>query len=152
MSEMSEWTEHHAEWSAHNLVELSPAECLRLLSSKQVGRISFCVAAGEAPLVLPVNYTTKDGYVYFRTSPYNVMAGALKDMPASFQVDDIDEFLESGWSVLLKGHAEFLDPDAEKVAGVDRLESRPEPWASGVRTLVIRIVPDEVTGRRINPA
>ncbi|HEY7043866.1 MAG TPA: pyridoxamine 5'-phosphate oxidase family protein [Nocardioidaceae bacterium] len=137
-------------WTAHRLTELSQTECRRLLSTKSVGRVAFA-GEGAAPIVLPVNYVSRDGVIYFRTASHNVLGTHLKDAMASFQVDDIDDFLESGWSVLVQGQSDFVDPSDEADLGLDRPSRQPDPWASGVRNLLVRITPFEISGRRINP-
>ncbi|HEY7043280.1 MAG TPA: pyridoxamine 5'-phosphate oxidase family protein [Nocardioidaceae bacterium] len=136
-------------WPPRRLEELARAECVRLLGSKSVGRVAF-VAEGS-PVVLPVNYVSSDGMVYFRTSTHNVMAAHLLDAAAAFQVDDVDEFMESGWSVLVQGWAEFLDPEVETEYGLERLAHRIEPWAAGARYLLVRIKPERISGRRLEP-
>jgi len=124
--------------------ELDEAECLRLLTSKHVGRVAWCGSRG--PQVLPVNYTIVDGSVVFRTSPYSQLAKALYENDTAFQVDDVDEFLQAGWSVLVVGSATYLK-HAEEVP--KSLEDRPTPWAPGVRQMYIRIEPRSITGRRV---
>jgi nitroimidazol reductase NimA-like FMN-containing flavoprotein (pyridoxamine 5'-phosphate oxidase superfamily) len=126
-------------------VELSRAECLELLAAKQVGRVA--VTGPEGPQIYPVNYTMHRDGVLFRTAPYTQLAGLVRNAPAAFEVDDIDEFLESGWSVVVTGTATYVDdPD-------DLPDSRaglPDSWAAGDRTLFVRIEPTGVTGRRVN--
>jgi uncharacterized protein len=128
--------------------ELTPDECVRLLEAKSVGRIAFCGADG--PRVYPVNYTWRDGSVVFRTAAYNSLATGVRDSAAAFEVDDVDEFLESGWSVLAVGRARAVE-DSHELADMwgDRT---PEPWAPGTRALFIRLVPRQISGRRVHPS
>ncbi|MEP6665722.1 MAG: pyridoxamine 5'-phosphate oxidase family protein [Nocardioidaceae bacterium] len=128
------------------LQELTQAECFELIGAKSVGRIAF--SGDHGPVVLPVNYVLDSGTVLFRTSPYTTIATALRDTPAAFEVDDVDDFLQSGWSVLVQGHAAYVDDDAELPS--ERF-NRPEPWVDGARTLYIRVTPQTITGRRIHP-
>jgi nitroimidazol reductase NimA-like FMN-containing flavoprotein (pyridoxamine 5'-phosphate oxidase superfamily) len=125
--------------------ELDREECLSLIRSKHVGRIAWCGVRG--PQVLPVNYVvTDDDAVLFRTSPHSQIAKALYETQAAFQVDDADEFLQAGWSVLIVGTATYLrDPNDIPTD----LDDRPTPWAGGVRTMYIRVSPDVITGRRV---
>lgn len=127
--------------------ELGERECWDLLAAKFVGRIAYLGAAG--PLILPVNYAINDDTVLFRTAPYNSLAAAMRDTAVAFEVDDIDEYLQSGWSVLIQGHATYVDEDEDLT---HQRFNRPEPWAAGVRTLYIRITPRAITGRRLHPA
>lgn len=127
--------------------ELERSECVQLLSAKLVGRVAVCGPRG--PQVFPVNYSVHEGTILFRTTPYSQLANLASDARAAFEVDEVDEFLQSGWSVLVVGTATRVsDPDELP----DNLSERPEPWAQGARTLFIRINPDEITGRRVHPS
>jgi uncharacterized protein len=126
--------------------ELDSAECLELLTSKKVGRVAWC--GGKGPQVLPVNYAVVDGEIYFRTSPHSQLARALYESQVAFEVDEIDDFLETGWSVLVVGEANHHNDSSDLPPAV---EDRPRPWAPGVRNLYVRITPSEITGRRLHP-
>lgn len=136
---MNPWTTS----GERRLKELSRQECLELLASKKVGRIAFCTTKG--PVVLPVNYSMHGGTVLFRTSSYSSIAAQLRDSPAAFEVDEVNDDTQSGWSVLLQGHATFVEyPDLPS----DALD-RPEPWPDGSRMLHVRVTPRELSGRRL---
>jgi nitroimidazol reductase NimA-like FMN-containing flavoprotein (pyridoxamine 5'-phosphate oxidase superfamily) len=127
---------------------LSPPECLRLLTDKPVGRVGFW--APDGPQVLPVNHAVVDGNVVFRVAAHTAMARALHDSTVAFEVDDIDDLTRTGWSVLVVGKAEYVeDPSAMTEMWGRRL---PDPWAPGTRTLVVRVVTQRVSGRRIRTA
>jgi len=128
-------------WYPSHLTELSTEECYELLASRPVGRIAFVVDG--APIVLPVNHTVDGDDILFRTSPRTELGRRMIRGRVAFQVDDFDEFNQSGWSVLFQGSAEYDDSD------VLWPEDRPQPWAEGVRNLVVRIRPRLVTGRRL---
>lgn len=121
---------------------LEPDECLRLLSSVRVGRVGWCAPAG--PQVLPVNHTVLDGSIVFRTDLYTVLAAATHDSTVAFEADELDDRMQSGWSVLVLGTAEHVDDPAEMAELFNRMR---EPWAAGDRPLVARIVPLQLTGR-----
>jgi uncharacterized protein len=127
--------------------ELGHEECLTLLAAKSVGRIAFCSSSG--PVVLPVNYVVQGEAVVFRTAAHNSLAANLNGAAAAFEVDDIDEYLESGWSVLIKGYASFVE-DIDDTARDPRMHL--EPWADGVRALYVRVTPHTITGRRVSPS
>lgn len=123
-------------------------ECMRLLAGKPVGRVAFW--GPDGPQVLPVNHAVVDGDVVFRVAAYSAMAQALNGTTVAFEVDDIDDVTQSGWSVLVVGSSEYVDgPDA--VTGQSGLRL-PDTWAPGVRTLVIKVTTHRVSGRRIHPA
>ena len=67
----------------------------------------------------------------------------------AFEVDDIDEFMQRGWSVLAISDAELVDdPDLlAELAG----DQGPKPWAVGTRTRFVRIRMSRLTGRRVLP-
>jgi len=132
-------------WTSGALHELSRQECRELLQSHPVGRVAF--VTGEGPVVLPVNFLLVRDAVVFRTSAHGSVGRQIDGRRAAFEVDEIDEFTQSGWSVLVRGTASFVD-------SVDDLpeEDRPSSWAQGVRSLFVRIPLEDVTGRRLLPA
>lgn len=132
------------DWLPGHMRELDEAECLELADGRSVGRVAFCTADG--PVVLPVNYTVHERDVLFRTSPHNTIAQHLDGSPTAFEVDDVDDYSESGWSVLFRGTAEFVESVGELAA-----ESRPLPWPAGTRSLFVRVRTRAVTGRRLYP-
>lgn len=132
-------------WFQGRLTELAEDECLELLAAKQVGRLALVDPDG--PLVVPVNYALHHGTVFFRTSPHTAVGRHARSAPVAFEVDDIDDFTQSGWSVLVRGRAEYVDPDDLPTAAGEG----PKPWPQGVRTLHVRIVPRSITGRRLLP-
>jgi nitroimidazol reductase NimA-like FMN-containing flavoprotein (pyridoxamine 5'-phosphate oxidase superfamily)/DNA-binding transcriptional regulator YiaG len=124
---------------------LTAVECYDLLSPGGVGRVAFTTAGG--PVILPVNYVMAEQAVVFRTAPDTRLIGYL-DCPAGFEVDHLDETLSQGWSVLVTGRAVRVTKEAdvrhlEQHAGV-------QPWASGARDVYVRIIPHQITGRRIS--
>jgi uncharacterized protein len=126
------------------LEELSRAECLRLLATATVGRISYTRQA--LPAVEPVNFALHDGAIVIRTDAGSKLAAATRRAVVAFQADDLDPVLRSGWSVTVVGPCEEVS-DATDLAGLDNLGL--EPWAPGTRNHFIRIEPRIVTGRRL---
>ena len=124
-----------------DLSELDEAECLRLVATLEVGRIAVA-RAGEAPLVVPVNYVLDGSVVVFRSDEGSKLF-ALLAAPASFQVDLVDPFHRTGWSVLIQGIVEEVD-----VALLAHLDLA--PWAAGTKRHWLRVVPTAVTGRRLH--
>ncbi len=126
---------HHTAERA--LQALTAEECLVLLATASVGRVAVALPGGP-PLVLPVNYAIDDDVIVFRTDPGSKLT-ALREYPASFQVDSIDPFHRTGWSVLVQGFAYETSP-----ADLDV-----DPWDSGPKAHWVRIYPGAITGRRI---
>ena len=132
-------------WGSAGLVEwLVPAECYRLLAPRGIGRIAFRTASGLA--VLPVNYVVAEGTVVIRTGSGS-MIGAHGDGPVSFEADHFDLELGQGWSVLVRGDAHRVLQPAELSKLREGCDLR--PWPAGEHDLFIRIVPSQLTGRRI---
>lgn len=110
-----------------------------------VGRVAFVDEDG--PVVLPVNYVLDGNTVLFCTSSANTLGAHLDSATVAFEVGEFDASTQSGWSVLVRGVASFVSADElERDEGL-----RPFTWADGVRTLVVRISPVSVSGRRRLP-
>ena len=133
-------------WFPSHLREIDHAECLDLLAAHQVGRVAYCDDLG--PVVLPVNYVLDQDTVLIQVSPHSTLARHLRDAPASFEVDEFDDYTQSGWSVLVRGNATYVE--SADLPGED--EARPHAWAEGQRTLHVRITPQDISGRRLLPA
>ena len=129
-------------WFEGHLHELDEAECWELVRQREVGRVAYTDDRG--PMVVPITFVVHEGSVLFRVAPYSELARYLPDSRAAVEVDDIDYFTRSGWSVVLRGRIHTLeegdlpDPDA-----------RPTPWPEGQRSLHLRLTVDAVTGRRL---
>ena len=124
--------------------KLTRAECGRLIAAGGVGRIAFGALSG--PVVVPVNFAVLDGTVVVRTAQGTVIDGHAGEQVA-LEVDHIDEALCQGWSVLVRGPAHRVTHPAE----LRRLQEDAAvwPWAAGDREVYVRIIPAQVTGRRI---
>ena len=142
-------TTHEDYWLAMSrgakILDLDRAESLRLLAAKKVGRLAFLHEG--APMIMPMNFTLVGERIVFRTLAYGLAARAVTT-PVAFEVDDIDDFLEAGWSVVVTGTAELL---TEEELGRLRGGDAPDPWAGGPRTLFMVIPIDQVTGRQLIP-
>ncbi len=118
--------------------------CLGLLGEHILGRLGV-VIAGQ-PLVLPVNYTLDGDAIVFRTDAGNKLRGAIGQRVA-FEIDSGDDDRdESGWSVLVVGRAELIDPPREG-SRLKLLEVG--PWNPGAKEHWVRIRPGAITGRRV---
>ena len=124
--------------------KLRPAECRRLIAPGGVGRIAFGTPSG--PVVVPVNFAVLAGTLVIRTAEGTVIDGHAGEQVA-LEVDHIDEALCQGWSALVRGPARRVAHPAE----LRRLQEEAVvwPWAGGEREVYVRIVPREITGRRI---
>lgn len=126
--------------------ELDRSTCEQLLASRAVGRLAV-VVEGQ-PHVVPVNYATPGGgVVVFRTDAGTILTEASLRRVA-FEVDEIDTEAQAGWSVQVHGFgrdiADAVDEDSV------RLRQLPlASWAPGRRQDWFKIIPTEVTGRRL---
>jgi nitroimidazol reductase NimA-like FMN-containing flavoprotein (pyridoxamine 5'-phosphate oxidase superfamily) len=126
---------------------LSTEACERLLEQSQIGRLA--VQSGGAPEVFPVNYAVDEGAVVFRTDD-GLKLTLAERADVTFEVDGIDAEAREGWSVVIKGRA-------EEVTVYDRPALRERvsslllfPWAEGDKSHWVRIVPRQISGRRIS--
>lgn len=123
---------------------LSRDECLLLLGSRNLGRITFSVEG--QPEIFPINYAMEGQIVVFRTAP----GTKLDFVPTSklaFEVDDWNAKLGTGWSVVVKGLAEEVTRNPGRTA--EHLRNAPlHPVAPGERWHWLAIRPSEVSGRR----
>jgi hypothetical protein len=95
-----------------------------------------------------MNYILSDNHIIVRTVAFGVVARSAIDQKVAFEVDDVDDFLEAGWSVLIRGAGTLLsDHQLEQLTAT----TPPDPWAEGPRTLFFSIACDQVSGRRLLP-
>jgi nitroimidazol reductase NimA-like FMN-containing flavoprotein (pyridoxamine 5'-phosphate oxidase superfamily) len=125
---------------------LNEHQCRDLLQSHTIGRLAWQAADGLQ--VLPVTYVCDGADMVFRTSPSGVLSELVRPTDIALQVDELDEQLRSGWSVLVQGRAEAVAEPTELVHlwAVDGMV----PWAPGVRNVFIRVVPHRITGRSLS--
>jgi transcriptional regulator with XRE-family HTH domain len=124
--------------------KLGPGECRRLIAVGGVGRIAFGTLTG--PVVVPVNFAVLADTIVIRTAEGTVIDGHADELVA-LEVDHIDEALCLGWSVLVRGPAHRVTHPAE----LHRLQEDAAvwPWPGGEREVYVRIIPREITGRRV---
>jgi uncharacterized protein len=92
-----------------------------------------------------MNYTLVGERLIFRTGMDTEASGYLINRPVAFEVDQVDEFLQTGWSVLIVGN------DETSLRLLD-LQQSPQPWPEGRRSLVVQLPLTTVTGRRVHPS
>ena len=127
--------------------QLSLAESVSLLRENNVGRIAFLI--DDYPVVLPVNFRLATLYgrtwIAIRTRPGNLIDH--QGMKVAFEADGADGQHRQGWSVLVRGTLQHVDPD---VAGMrERFDS--DPWLSTERDAWLIIEAYAITGRRLHP-
>jgi nitroimidazol reductase NimA-like FMN-containing flavoprotein (pyridoxamine 5'-phosphate oxidase superfamily) len=128
----------------HGLEVIGLEECLTLLASRPYGRIAYIDAGG--PSIVPVNHLVDGSTVVLRSLDGGKLGAAIFERPVAFELDDLDFTARTGWSVVVRGRAEIVeDADAEGY------EKWLDSWAvqDGARTTWVRILADEVSGRRL---
>jgi uncharacterized protein len=123
--------------------ELGRQQCYQLLATQEVARVAW--QAAETLQILPVTYALFEGALYFRTSPHSILSELARPTEVALEVDELDEERRTGWSVVVHGRS-------ASVALQGNLGQRPEleslmPWAAGLRTLVVRVIPYDISGR-----
>ena len=126
------------------VTKLMPAECHQLIAAGGIGRVAFGTTTG--PVVLPVNFAVMAGTVVIRTAQGSLVEGHA-DQQVAFEVDHLDEALSQGWSVLVRGMAHHVAHPAE-LRNVQR-DASIWPWPGDERDVYVRIIPDTISGRRI---
>ncbi len=127
-----------------NLRELSRAECLTLLRTRSLGRVAYTDRA--LPAITPVNYVLDGETVVFRTAPGSRLADGTRDAVVAFEVDEADEVLRQGWSVVVTGVASEVSTTSATLRAVELALA---PWAVGSRNRFVRITPTFVSGRQV---
>ena len=129
------------------LQELPLVDCLRLLRAGSVGRIA--VIERGYPIVLPVNYRLVEAAGRTRIA-VRTRTGSMMDrasMHVAFEIDGIDRAHHLGWSVVVRGHLEHVDPEAFEL----RTRFDPAPWAGPARDVWLLIESFVISGRQLRP-
>ncbi|MCP3934156.1 MAG: pyridoxamine 5'-phosphate oxidase family protein [Actinomycetia bacterium] len=126
------------------LEEIDEDQCWSLASQRSVGRLA--VAIGNKPDVFPVNFVIHERTIIVKTAAGLKLAAATIGPGVAFEVDALDEFSHTGWSVVFRGVAseiESLDDVIEAEGlGIDT-------WADSDKRRFLRIIPTAITGRRV---
>ncbi|HEV7172371.1 pyridoxamine 5'-phosphate oxidase family protein [Pedococcus sp.] len=122
--------------------ELPRDEALALLQEAPVGRLAVFV--GGRPDIFPVNHVVDRGSILFRTAHGRKLWGSA-GLPVAFEADGYDVATGEAWSVVVHGQGVVVANPDEVLSA---LELPILPWQSGEKPRLVRISPEEVTGRR----
>ena len=124
--------------------ELTSSQSWQLLRDAPVGRLA--VVLGDGPEIFPVNHVVDHGSVVFRTGEGTKLRGAI-GRAVAYEADGVDA-TGRAWSVVVKGHAHEVLQLHELI---DALDLPLFPWQAGLKPRFVRIVAEQVTGRRFVP-
>lgn len=131
---------------APGVAYLEAHHCWALLRSNEVGRLA--VSIGDRPDIFPINYVVDHGTVVFRTAEGTKLAGAIKGEAVAFEADGYAPNSGEAWSDVVKGRAEEISRVQELLDDTADLPLFPGHAAPKQR--FVRIVPDEISGRRFH--
>ena len=110
------------------------------LGTAEVGRLATVV--DNRPQLFPINFCIDGESIIFRTAEGSKLEELLLNNQVAFEADGWDN--ETGWSVILYGHAEVIT-DPEELARAEKAPLR--PWVPTVKNNWVRIEPDTISGR-----
>ena len=132
---------------AVRLEPLSSYDCWRLVTEAAgpdgIARVVWSGADGR-PAIVPMNFAVADGFLWFQTALDSRLARECCDQQVLVEVDHVDPTDRTGWSVVVSGAATCL-PSADDPGVLRSLQV----WPRGPRELLIKVAPDELTGRRL---
>ncbi|HUB38806.1 MAG TPA: pyridoxamine 5'-phosphate oxidase family protein [Streptosporangiaceae bacterium] len=138
-------------WDAR-VEQMDEAECLRLISDGDVGRIAYSGQFGLA--VLPVSYKLLDGSIVVRTPLGSTTDEDLRtgirgaDYKVTFEIDQVSRDAEEGWFVIIRGPARHVEADDDSLSAWLRATRAPG-WRTPEH--FVRITPAEIVGFRLRP-
>jgi nitroimidazol reductase NimA-like FMN-containing flavoprotein (pyridoxamine 5'-phosphate oxidase superfamily) len=140
MTELATHLWENATTTEEPVAALDENACWRALAATTVGRVA--VAIGDDVEVFPVNYTTDDRSILFRTAPGSKLLALTAHPSVAFEIDGFDT--ATAFSVVVKGRAERLEKQSE----IDAADLLPlVPWIPTLKFRWVRIVPTQVSGR-----
>ncbi|TWD84065.1 pyridoxamine 5'-phosphate oxidase-like protein [Kribbella amoyensis] len=136
--------EARTEVDANGLEILDPAECLRLLATRAMGRLVFTRDA--LPAVRLATFAVEQGGLIFATADDDRYRAAERGDVVAFEVDDIDEDEGLGWRVTVVGRLAPIDPE-QAAPLIPLLPVR--AWAPIGERQLVRLTIESYDGRRL---
>lgn len=130
--------------AGEGIAVLDTQTCWQLLAAEEVGRLA--VAVHQHPDIFPVNYAVDAETIVFRTAEGSKLFALFVDSAVAFEVDSYDAESGTAWSVVIKGRA-------AEIPMQDLLDDVAFPlfsWTATPKPRFVRVVPDEITGRRFH--
>jgi uncharacterized protein len=127
---------------SHPVRVLDSDEIWGLLGENSFGRL--VLAVGRWVDIFPINYASSpDRTIIFQTASGTKLAELAVNEKVLFEVDDVSS--DQAWSVMVRGHAQWLQKSAE-IEEAEHLKLR--PWVPTLKDHYVRITPTEISGRR----
>lgn len=122
---------------------LDVTDCWSYLRASAIGRLA--VIGDDAPEIFPVNYSVEHSAIVFRSAEGGKVDAIRARPRVAFEIDEFEPATNTAWSVVIKGTAkEINDPEElRETVGLDV-----SPWQGGAKNRFIRIIAEEVSGRR----
>jgi uncharacterized protein len=133
----------HTTWTGMEILDQD--ECWSFLGHETVGRLAVSIT--DHPDIFPINHVVDHGRLLFRTAEGTKLAAAVLGRAVAFEVDGYDADERIAWSVVVKGRAEEIEILDDLLHAMDLPLF---PWHDGPKQRWVRILPDEVTGRRFH--
>lgn len=130
---------------SHGVEILDDTTCWELLAATPVGRLAVSIAG--RPDVFPVNHVVDRRTLVMRTAEGTKLTAAVLGTAVAYEIDGWSPAHREVWSVVVKGSAHEVEGLCELL---DALELPVYPWVSSTAHRVVRIHPEEVSGRRFH--
>jgi nitroimidazol reductase NimA-like FMN-containing flavoprotein (pyridoxamine 5'-phosphate oxidase superfamily) len=129
--------------NSEDLERLDRETSLRLLASVSVGHIAWSDA--QRVVIYPLNFVVDDDDIILSTSSAALREAAARGVTLSFQADDFEPAIRTGWTVLVSGRlSEITEP-----AQILRLGKLVSAWRQGKDPRLLRLRVDYIAGRRL---
>jgi nitroimidazol reductase NimA-like FMN-containing flavoprotein (pyridoxamine 5'-phosphate oxidase superfamily) len=130
----------------NRMTVLTDAECRDHLEPGGVGRLAFVTSEGLR--MVPLNFASNRSVLVFRTLADSELGRYGEGAEAVFEVDEIDEATETGWSVLAFGRLQ-RPSDLDESWDIHGWRN-PTPWSGGERNFHLELRWHTLTGRRLH--
>ena len=128
---------------APKVENLTPGQCWKVLSETSIGRLAVIVDG--RPDVFPVNYKVDGQSLIFRTGGGRKLDALRHEAWVALEADAVSGEFGVAWSVVVKGHTEITASDSQVL---NTARKGMFPWQGVGKDQLVRIVAEEVTGRR----
>ncbi len=126
------------------IAKLQEDACFALLRDADIGRLVVCSEESGVD-VFPINFVVDRGTLLFRTDEGTKTRLIRAGASTAVEIDDHDDVEGVAWSVVAKGRCHVIERFDEMV---EALDVPIQPWLPDGKHLILRLEPDEVSGRQ----